>query len=349
MPAHLTIEPFDTDHIAAAAELLAARHRADRSREPELPARFEDPAAAQSLIEAALRERGTAGVAAFQGGRMAGYLIGAPVLAAPGSIAARYLAPRSIWVDQAGHATEPEGGPETYRAMYTALAPLWLAAGCFAHYIEVSASAGDSLDAWFSLGFGQTEVRAVRDTRPALTPAVESASGRPAASGLSFRRAGPADLATVLALEEGLYRYHAGPPIWLPYLPEIIDGLRAEHEPALARPDHAYWLAERDGRAVAMQVFVPPADSPMITPDHCIHLDDGFTEPGERGSGAGIALLDHALARARAAGHAHCTVSWRTPNISGARFWLSRGFRPVRYQLCRVTDERIAWARGELT
>ena len=43
---NITIAPFDRDrHLAAAAALLAERHRRDRSREPLLPAAFEEPAA----------------------------------------------------------------------------------------------------------------------------------------------------------------------------------------------------------------------------------------------------------------------------------------------------------------
>ena len=160
----LTIAPFGEEHLDAAAALLAARHRADREREPELPARFEEPAAARALIEAALRARGAGGVVARRGGRLTGYLVGAPLLAAPGGIAARYVLPRSVWVDQAGHATEPPGDGEVYRAMYAALAPRWLAAGCFAHYS-----------------------RCRRPTVAASTPGSRSASARPRSGPCAIR------------------------------------------------------------------------------------------------------------------------------------------------------------------
>lgn len=48
---HVEITPFRVEHLAAAAALLAARHRDDRTREPELPARFESPGATRAILE----------------------------------------------------------------------------------------------------------------------------------------------------------------------------------------------------------------------------------------------------------------------------------------------------------
>ncbi|MGI8552857.1 MAG: GNAT family N-acetyltransferase [Dehalococcoidia bacterium] len=377
---HRTIVPFTAEHLDAAAELLTARHRADRCHDPRLPERFEDPNVAREAIQAALAERGASGAAALHEGSLTGYLIGAPLLAAPGSIAARYVRPRSVWIDQAGHAVEASDGYETYRELYAVLAPIWLAAGCFTHYAELPAQDRQALAAWYSLGFGQEETRALRSvdagaknqfkletastvgtrTERATVPDRElrTENREPGTENrelrtrnrdpvaFEIRRAGPDDLAAVLHLEEGLYRYHAAPPISLPYLPEALDGVRREHQQAIVNPAHAYWLALQDGRAVGLQVFVPASDSPMITPERCIHLDDAYVEQGGRSAGVGSALLDRGLAWAREQGFDFCTVSWRTQNLSGGRFWPRNGFQPVRYQLSRSIDERIAWADG---
>ncbi|MGI8551560.1 MAG: GNAT family N-acetyltransferase, partial [Dehalococcoidia bacterium] len=79
----------------------------------------------------------------------------------PDSTAARFVRPRSVRIDQAGHAVEPPGGNETYRGLYAALAPNWLAAGCFTDYVELPAGDREALEAWYALGFGQEETRAL--------------------------------------------------------------------------------------------------------------------------------------------------------------------------------------------
>jgi hypothetical protein len=50
----------------------------------------------------------------------------------------------------------------------------------------------------------------------------------------------------------------------------------------------------------------------------------------------------------REQGYELCTVGYYAPNLLGARFWQSKGFKPLGYTLERRIDPRIAWARGEL-
>ena len=52
------IIPFADDHLDAAGELLADRHRRHREAEPLLPERYEDPGRAREAIEALLATAG---------------------------------------------------------------------------------------------------------------------------------------------------------------------------------------------------------------------------------------------------------------------------------------------------
>src|SRR5438105_14462613 len=96
----MEILPFAEEHLDAAAELLAARHRRHREAEPLLPERYEDPSEARAEIEAALREHDASGFVALTG-NMVGYLIGAPRALSWGP---------NVWMGYAGHAVEE---PET--------------------------------------------------------------------------------------------------------------------------------------------------------------------------------------------------------------------------------------------
>jgi hypothetical protein len=74
----LELRPFSEEHLDAAAELLAERHRRQRLAEPLLPARFEEAAAAREEVEAAWAKEGSAGAVALRGRKIVGYLVGAP-------------------------------------------------------------------------------------------------------------------------------------------------------------------------------------------------------------------------------------------------------------------------------
>ena len=111
--APVELRSFADDHLEAAAELLADRHRRHRAAEPLLP-----PAAARDEIEAAWRLDGAAGAVALEGGRIVGYLVGAPKddgVWGPNE-----------WVEVAGHAVEE---PEVVRDLYAAVSALWVDEG----------------------------------------------------------------------------------------------------------------------------------------------------------------------------------------------------------------------------
>jgi hypothetical protein len=108
----LTIEPFGEQHIAAAGALLARSHQRDRISRPELPARFEDPLVAARAVEAAWRTPWTSGVAAFDGERMRGFLIGELTVA-------DMARERSASIGRAGHAVDPAVDPRLYRSVLT--------------------------------------------------------------------------------------------------------------------------------------------------------------------------------------------------------------------------------------
>lgn len=336
------IVPLSEEHYQAAAALLAARHRAVRARAPELPARYETEFSAREAFHRALDQPGAAGVAALEDGtdHLVGYLIGSPAIPNPTANYAMYMRPRSARVGYAGHAVTSEEGYDTYRDLYAALAPGWLRRGLFAHYIQIPAGDTVAEEAWFSLGFGQDIAYAVRDTGP-----VAGDDRTPA--GLLLSQAGDEDIAEVTRLAEELARYHSTAPIFFPFLQEMADDLAKHQRELLAEPANTAWLAHRDGRAVGMQLFEarPPAE--MDTPERCVYLYEGYTEPGGRGGGVGTALLRRSMAWAREQGFDHCALHFMTANILGARFWQRSGFRPVQTRWCRVIDERIAWASAQ--
>ena len=335
----MEIVPFGQEHLDGAAELLAARHRLYRTTEPVLPARFEEVAVARTAVEHIIGQPDTSGVAALQSGRIVGYLLGSLVLPPPTIAWAQFVQPRSASIPYAGHAAILDDREAIYRALYAALAPRWLAAGYFTHYAMAAASDQAALDAWSSVCFGRDLVMAARDTSPV--------AGADRCQ-VHIRRAGQDDLDSIARLVIENLRYHAGAPIFLPYLPEVEADARNEQQEWLASTECAIWLAERDGQAVGV-VNVKPAAPALSMPERCVYIQHSYVVPSARGLGAGAGLLGHAIDWARDAGYAHCTLNFMPANLLSARFWPARGFRPHGYRLFRRVDERIAWASGEVS
>lgn len=329
----LQIEPLNEEHLDQAATLLAARHYADRRREPALPGQYEQASAAREALQFALGRPGVQGVVALQGSQLVGYLLGFVVSPPPTSIMAMLYMPNSINIPYVGHAVLQPGGSETYRLMYSALARDWLAAGYFNHYIWLPAGDTQAIDAWFSLNFGQETVHAVRETR-GFAPVR-------ATDAVEIRRAGPEDVAVIGELTLANWRYHTGSPVFLPLLPELDEEIRKEALEMISNSANSTWLAYRDGQAVGILIMIPSREG-MGIPTGCVNLDHGYTLAAARGSGVATGLLSEALSWARDAGYKYCELKFFSANVLGSHFWLGSGFRPLTYRLFRRIDDRGA-------
>jgi ribosomal protein S18 acetylase RimI-like enzyme len=335
----LEVVPFEAGHLDAAGELLAARHRHDRAAEALLPGAAEDPKVAREAVAAAAARPGTSGAGALRGGRLVGYLLG--TLLPEGIVA------RSAWVGPAGHGLARDEDPALYHDLYAVAGQPWVEAGCFSHFVLVPAADARTAAAWFTLGFGQEQVHALRELTEADAVPPGGATGP--GPGIRIRAATPDDADLVGELAAAISRHQAGAPVWQPSLPEFLAQLPESHAELLANPDAGYWLATGpDGRVLGFQVLLPAEPDPgdLRTPSRCIYLEVAATRPEQRGSGVGLALLAHALAAARAAGYQACMTDWRSTNLLASRFWTRRGFRPVALRLRRSIDPRIAWADG---
>jgi GNAT superfamily N-acetyltransferase len=368
MRKHVELVPFRENFLADAAELLAARHRRDRAELPELPARFEKPAIALKAIEAVWHRPRTSGVAALDGGRVAGYLFADLTIDA--------FRGRIAWMRWAGHALDPAVDAELYRDLYAAAGPGWLARGFFKHYALVPAAEEAALAAWYGLGFGQEQVYALRpltekDRDPGVAP-----------KDVTIRRAKSADGHALSEMATLIARHQAGAPVWVPMPPEDVAELREGYAEVIDDAAATVWLAMRDNQILGFQAYftTQPADDnpglshilgswriPMrqrrhgdaalpkiwdaadddpLTPEACIELKVAGTRERERGKGIGRALTRRGFAEARAQGYTYCLTDWVATNLLSSRFWPRQGFRPMVYRLMRTIDSRVVWADG---
>ncbi|HWQ28332.1 MAG TPA: GNAT family N-acetyltransferase [Dehalococcoidia bacterium] len=334
----LTVVPFEPEHLDAAAELLAARHRRDRVREPRLPAAFEAAEAARPMVEHAFDTPGARGVVALRDGAPVGFLVAAPQLLPQTHAMSQFFPVRGAFSWYPHHAVAPgEDANAVYRAMYARLADSLVRSGLFAHYIETPARDADAQEALFSLGFGRDLCAAVREVdRPV-----------PGGADVDIHVASTEDIEVVMALVHELTAHHALSPIFLPAVPEARPAQRQLQQDVLADPANAHFVAYLDGQAVGMQTFMARGLlNPMCAPEGSVYLFQGIVSKGARFGGVGKALLARTMAWAREQGYRYCSLHYATANLEGAAFWTSQGFEPFSYRLCRRIDERVVWATG---
>ncbi|HZA20492.1 MAG TPA: GNAT family N-acetyltransferase, partial [Actinomycetota bacterium] len=239
---------------------------------------------------------------------------------------------RTAWSGIGSHASDE---PESYAAMYAALAEGWVGMGFLEHYVVVT-PAEDVMQTWFHLGFGMEQVHALTATAGVPEPHPER--------GLSIRRAARDDLDAVRPLVSVIGEYQATSPVFAAHLPEFAAEYERGHADLLADERVGYFVAERDGRVVAFVAMIPAesGDADLHVPDRCVELSVAATLPEHRGSGVMTALVQQALAWARADGFETCLTDWRSTNPLSSAFWPRFGFEPAAYRLHRTIDARAS-------
>lgn len=170
--------------------------------------------------------------------------------------------------------------------------------------------------------------------QPAAGRAASTPGGAPAATrgGVQLRRAGPADIDTVVRLGMETVRFdaHFGTVIERPWSAEA---LRAAARPLLAEPAAWTWLAERDGAAAGLLYAEPPDAArwiaPMAGPAPVAYLELMYVQPDERGQGAGPALVERLHDAADGAGVAVMLLHYEQVNPLSGPFWSRQGYRPL--------------------
>lgn len=325
-----TIETFTADHVAPAAELLAARQRALRATRPELPAAYEAPEAHRSALEALLAEPVSHGVMALVDGRPGAFMLGyhrTPEIWA-----------RAAWSSIDGSAVDPAlgaAGAELLRDAFAAWSEYFVDRGIFRQYAHAPVGTIEE-GAWFDTGFGRMQAYAVRDV---------SDPGGEDPDGVELRRATPDDIDAIEPLQHLIQRQLVGSPAWAISLPEGMATARADWDDELRDPDAHLWVAVEGGRVLALSGVYQATPGPMV-PEGAWELGAAMTLPEARGRGLQRALLRAALPEAIAAGATHLVTDWRTASLAAARSWTALGWRPTHHRLHRHIDERVAWARS---
>jgi hypothetical protein len=150
--------------------------------------------------------------------------------------------------------------------------------------------------------------------------------------GVTVRRAGPADIDSVLRLGLELIQFdtHFG---GVPGRTGLDAALRPEARAMLAGPQPWTWLAERDGRPVGMLAAQHPEAAgwiaPMVSQAPAAYNMLTYVASDERAGGIGAAMVARLHHDADAAGVAVTLLHYEQPNPFSAPFWSQQRYRPV--------------------
>lgn len=315
--------PLKEEHLEDAAALVSGRYGQLLQQEPLLPHRYRD---VSNLLPLLLNiQTAGPGVVAIQDGRLVGFLAGWLMPAFRGK--------RSAYSPEWANAADLKDSRAIYEEMYSHLAAEWVADRFEAHYVSVFANDLNAIGAWHWLGFGMHSVDAVRGLQP--TRGVEPQ--------IDIRRAELQDLKGLLTLNDELRHYMAGSPVFF-VAEKLSDDYFREW---LESPGRLIWLAIVNEEPVAFMRMGPANDDvcTIIFDDKTTSIYGAYTRESSRGKDIATALLDHAVRSARNMGYERCAVDFESMNLLGARFWLTREFRPVSFSFLRHVDERIV--RGQ--
>jgi len=315
------IVPFADEHLDEAAGLLAARHARHRETEPLLPERYENPAAALEELEAAWGATDATGSAALRGGRLVGYVVGAPREV--------NVWGENIWVELAGHTVEE---PEDARDLYGHAAAGWVEEGRYRHYVLLPASS-PLVDAWSRVGFAQQQAHGYREIAPTSVPEIPE--------GCEIREPTEADIDDLVAAEIDLAlpRHQQASPVFSTRPLPTEEEIRKEWADTISQGEEKVLLGYRDGRPVACWAFVRAELSRhsqgLGLPDAACYLAYAVTLPQARRAGLGLALTESGFAWAEEQGYTAMVTDWRVTNLVASRYWPRRGFRASVLRLYR--------------
>jgi len=304
----MDIVAFADEHMQGAAAVLAERHAAHLALEPLLPHVTDFVAQVENEREDAT------GAVAIDGGQVVGFLLG--------KRREERMGPH-VWSSFAGHAVRD---PELVRDLYALAAERWVDDGLTRHFVFCPATR-ELIEPWLRLTFGISAAQAIRETGDVPASAAEATA--------VVRPSTPEETPVAAAYDRQLGLHLQRSPsfsgVSLPDDQEYLDEWSAVH----SEPEYEHFVAEQDGQIVGHLLLYRRPEGDLRVPPDNIDLANALTDPGRRGTGAGVALTNYALRWAHEHRYRTMTTDWRMTNLVASRFWPRRGFRETFLRLYR--------------
>ncbi len=320
------IVPFTNEHIAPAAQILAAQSASLRSAYPLLPERVADESVAREFLAALMQKETCQGVTLFDNEKLCGYMVGYsdtnPFFGEYG------------WVPFGGVALPDGDIQHALPALYAALGEKWVSAGIMNHYLFCPA-----LEAWqrvcASLSFGQQQAYALAD----LTLQREVP---PLPAGFTMRAVQPTDAQQLKDNAHWIAARLNRAPVWAPVPAEHLAAIREGYAELAEEEETITWLAFYEDEMTAFMVVSAEemGAAHYLASQESAHFSVAAVHPDFRGRGIGRALFTHVLEITRQRGFTHVYTDWRTTNLEANSYWPSFGFTPFAFRMIRRVNPR---------
>lgn len=304
----LEIGPFEVQHLAEAANLLAGMHATHFSRQPHLhPApRFDE------LIEKE-REHGR-GFVAQRDGAVVAYMIGVPGDGAFGPHL-MYQAHGVAWSDASAVAP-----------LFGAVSETCVASGQTEQYVYV-ADLAECIAPWFDLDFGTSAFQAALDIQTYSLPALNhSIRVRPGTS---------EDLHEAATMNRLMDLHIQRPPSFGTAPVGSLDEYEDDWATTWDDEQFHHLIAEAEGRAVGQVLLYRRPSDNLRVPPGSLDLAQAYVEPKWRRSGVMAALLDASVQVLAREGGDVLITDWRAGNFPAMTVWPTYGFVPTYRRLHR--------------
>jgi len=312
---------FIEQHLAEAADLLAAQSEQYLNDFPVLPAHIADREITFTFLSALFEKAEGKGVVVFEEDRMVGYMLG--------YYDQNVFFGRHVWVPFGGFTIAASNEYQTFRALYAAAGDIWIRDEILNHYLVCPLVRGWQ-QAAFSLSFGQEQAYAISSTideRPEILPP----------QGITLREVLPEDASQLAARGHWITAHLNKAPVWEPVPQQHLTELRQGYAELADDDTSTTWIA-LDGEELVAYVAIYTVDIGAIhylgTPK-AAHFAAAATHPEYRKRGIGRALYTHILNVAHQQGYEQVFTDWRTTNLEADRYWPTFGFRPFAHRLLR--------------
>ncbi len=312
----MIIRDFEPKHTEEAAEIALGAYRDERAFTQALPEVSSIP-----ILE---RLSGNGfGVAAFEGGKMVGFLCGA----GPFENAFRSTDARGFFSPMGANGAVMENHGRIYAALYQAAAKKWVKAGAVSHAICLYAHDEEAKQQLFRYGFG---MRCADAIRPMET--IDHAL----CSGYEFLELPGEDRAYVYPLYAALNEHYCSSPLFMNRQPDTPEEFLDLSEKNKKR----FFAAKTGGKICAYMEVSDQGETFAASGERYRHITGAYCMPEHRGRGVYKNLLNHVIDTLKTEGYTRLGVDFESINPSGSGFWL-KFFHVYTNSVVRRIDERI--------
>ena len=312
----MRIVPFSEHHIEEASRIARTVYEEERLTTPSLPLEVSFP----DLLPFA---QNGLGMAAFEGGRMLGFLCGT----SPFPNAFHSTDAVGVFSPMGANGVLSENRRNVYARLLEACEETWKEAGASSHALCLYAHDKAAQEQCFYYGFGIRCMDALR-----LIEAREV----PPLPGVAFRELPYAEFSRILPLEHGLDAHMAKSPTFILRPSNSEESLLRQAREQNAR----YFAAETGDRLIAFLKIARDGETFVCEAPGYLHITGAYCLPEYRGKGVYKSLLQFVTNQLAQEGFTRLGVDFESINPAGYGFW-RKHFQIYTHSVTRRIDEHV--------